>query len=167
MNPNDIAYSQAYTLRNEGGFVLEAYQDELGVWTVGGGCTGPDPFCSPNPTIGPGTAWTKEQAQSEFNHRHARAIIGAAGDIGPTWNTLNGNRQAAIVDTCYQEGAGNSITGIGGFAGYHHDIAAIQICDWPTAFAQYMNSKQAQQTPARAKRNGNMLLTGLQCPLTF
>lgn len=57
------------------GLRLKAYQDIVGVWTIGYGYTGPD--------IGPGVLWTREQADQALSDRLANEFepaVAAAGE---------------------------------------------------------------------------------------
>lgn len=167
MDPDDLAWARAYTSRNEGGFRAQAYLDSRKIWTVGVGCCGPDPFCSPDPVIGPHTIWSPDQGSLEFGRRHDRAIAGAAANVGPAWDGLDGARRAALADLAYQCGAGNAKTGVGGEAGYHRMLAAVRISDWQTAHDEWLDALEAHQTPARAQRNAQIILTGERPALTF
>jgi GH24 family phage-related lysozyme (muramidase) len=168
VSPEELVWSQAYTTCNEGGFRPVAYLDSLGNWTVGIGCKGPDPFCSPDPVIGSNTVWTSNQGSLEFNRRHATACAAAEADLGPTyWAALDGTRQAALVDTAYQEGGGNAATGLGGLAGYHLMLAAIRVEDWVGAGSQCIHSLADRQTPERVARNAMILQTGNRPELNF
>ena len=158
---------RAYTWRNEGGFRPRAYLDSRGIWTVGVGCSGPDPFHSPDPIIGPHTVWTPEQGNLEFGRRHDKAMAGAAADLGNfAWGALCVVRQAALADMAYQMGAGNChgddnpLTGEGGLAAFHQALSHAAAQDWRAAHDAILASAYAHQTPARAQRNAGMMLTG-------
>jgi lysozyme len=161
MNPDDLAWSQSYTARNEGGFSAKAYPDSRGIPTVGIGCKGVDPFCSPTPTITLETIWTPEQGQQEFARRHEVAVEGAENDLGPAyWVNLDGARQAALCDGAYQMGE----TGLGEF---HEMLGFVRVGNWQGAHDAWLDSLEAHQTPERAQRNATILLTGLRPALTF
>lgn len=74
---------------------LTAYQDAVGVWTVGYGATGPD--------IGPGTVWTQEQADADLAQRLDRinAIVTQAVRV-----RLTPQQRAALVSLAYNVGTG-------------------------------------------------------------
>lgn len=161
MTLDDLAWSSAYTTRNEGGFRARAYLDTRGFWTVGIGCKGSDPFNSPDPAIGPNTLWTELQGQQEFTRRQSIALSGAAIDLGATyWADLDGVRQAALLDGAYQMGE----TGLGQF---HEMLGAVRIGSWVHAHDAWLNSLEAHETPGRANRNATILLTGMRPALTF
>lgn len=75
------------------GLRLHAYQDQVGVWTIGYGCTGPD--------IGPGLVWTQEQADAELGRRldefQAQMVPHIA--VQPT-----DEQMAAMTSLCYNIG---------------------------------------------------------------
>jgi len=151
----------AYTSRNEGDFRARAYLDSRGFWTIGVGCTGPDPFNSPDPVIGPHTVWSPEQGALEFGRRYRAACAQAALDLGASyWSALDPVRQAVLADIAYQDGGGNATTGLGGLEGFHGMLAAIRAQDWVTAQKQCLASKNYTQSHNRCLRNGLMLLTG-------
>lgn len=135
---------QEYTQSNEG-CRLEAYQDSVkGVWTIGYGCTGP--------AIGPGVVWTQAQADNEFNRRYAIAQSEALAALG-VLTYSDAVRLAVLTDMAYQMG-GN------GLAEFRYMLTAIRAEEWPAAQDACLDSLYAKQTPERAERNGNMLLTG-------
>lgn len=134
-----------YTMSNEG-CRLEAYQDTLGVWTIGYGCTGDD--------IAAGTVWTQSEADGEFMGRYRQAILLASRTAGTsTWQNLDLVRQAVLADMAYQLG-GN------GLAGFYDMLDAIREADWQGAHNACLISRYAIQTPARAERSAQGLLTG-------
>ena len=80
---------------------LEAYQDIVGVWTIGYGSTGPG--------VGPGVVWTQEQADQNLTDR-------LANEFEPVVNRVCAN----IPTTQQQFDAMVSLEwniGTGGFAG--------------------------------------------------
>lgn len=140
MTPSD------YTKTNEG-CRLVAYRDTLGIWTIGYGCTGHD--------IGEGTVWTQGQADDEFNYRYSQAWAGAMHTYGVPhlWADLDIVRQAILADMCYQMGRT-------GLANFSHMLEAMRDADWHGAHDACLISRYAVQTPARAERNAQGLLTG-------
>lgn len=86
--------------RNEG-LRLDAYQDVVGIWTVGYGDTGPD--------VGPGLRITEEEAERRLADRLARefepGVLKALGDAPATDNQFS-----AMVSLAYN-------IGVGAFAG--------------------------------------------------
>ncbi len=83
-------------LNSSEGCRLTSYQDQRGVWTIGWGSTGPD--------IGPGMTWTQAQADWRRNQQLAgfcSAVDNVTHDVPTTDNQF-----AAMVDLCYNIGAG-------------------------------------------------------------
>lgn len=77
------------------GLRLEAYQDIVGVWTVGYGLTGP--------SIKKGTKITKDEAEAKLNH----IVIGLASKIaGLVPKPLTQGQMCALVSFCYNLGIG-------------------------------------------------------------
>ena len=97
-NVNNLSYSDqglALTEQFEG-LRLTAYQDSVGVWTIGYGHTGPD--------VKPGLTITQEQASALLLRDVAGAV--AAVNILVTVR-LTQNQFDALVDFTFNEGQGN------------------------------------------------------------
>ena len=134
-----------YTQGNEG-CRLTAYQDTLGIWTIGYGHTGPE-VCE-------GLVWTQDQADAAFLQNYDFATNQATNVLGVlAWTQLDPIRRAALTDMTYQLG-GN---GVSKFA---HMLSGLRQRDWQTAHDQCLASIYAQQTPNRAKNNAQIYLTG-------
>jgi lysozyme len=82
---------------------LKAYPDpgskDGKPWTVGFGSTGPD--------IGPGTVWTKEQADARFAKDLARFEIGVSKSVSVD---LKQHQFDALVSFAYNVGLGNFLS---------------------------------------------------------
>ncbi len=76
------------------GLRLHAYRDIVGVWTIGFGHTGPD--------IGPGTVWTREQADQALSDRIAHEFEPAVATAGEATQ----QQFDAMVCLAYNIGAG-------------------------------------------------------------
>ena len=76
------------------GLRLEAYQDVVGVWTIGYGHTAPD--------IGPGVVWTQEQCDQALSDRLANEFEPAVASVG---DAAQGQFDA-MVCLAYNIGAG-------------------------------------------------------------
>ena len=137
-----------YTRRRES-CRLTAYQDTLGVWTIGYGCTGGD--------IGPGTVWTQTQADAEFSRRYADAQRKAAIDVGDAWHGLDYVRRCALTDAAYELGGT-------GLAEFRHMLLAVGQGAWDTAAEACLDSRYARQVPERAHGTAHMLRTGTWPP---
>lgn len=87
---------RAYIERKEG-LRLHAYQDIVGVWTIGYGHTGPE--------VGPGVVWTKEQCDDALSRRLADefepAVEEVCGDVPTTQGQFD-----AMVSLAYNIGVG-------------------------------------------------------------
>lgn len=78
------------------GCKLHAYQDIVGVWTIGYGATGKG--------VAPGMTWTQEQADSRLNEDLARFTHGVEDLVEVD---LNDNQFSALVSFAYNLGIGN------------------------------------------------------------
>lgn len=132
-----------YTMANEG-CRLEAYQDTLGIWTVGYGCTGP--------AIGPGVVWTQAQADNEFNRRYGIAKSQALAALG-VMEYDDEVRLAGVVDMAYNLGGA-------GISEFRSMLSALRAEVWQAAHDECLDSEYAKQVPNRAKRNAMIFLTG-------
>ena len=65
----------------------------------------------------------------------------------------NEARQAVLVSMAYQ-------MGVEGLAKFKNALAAVAAENWPEAKRQLLDSRWARQTPQRAERHANQLLTG-------
>jgi lysozyme len=84
-------------VRHFEGCRLEAYQDSIGVWTIGDGHTGPD--------VHEGLVWTQDMADSTFAvdlSQHYTQTVQAV----PAIVSESPGRQAAIADFVYNLGIG-------------------------------------------------------------
>lgn len=131
-------------LRGFEGCRLRAYQDTMGVWTVGFGCTSSD--------IGPDTVWTQEQADEALAER-AGALPETLDAHISWWRKLDAVRGAILVEMAYQLGAH-------GLMGFPHMLGYLQALDYANAAAQMLNSTWATQTPNRAKALALQMETG-------
>jgi len=97
-NVNNLSYSDqglALTEQFEG-LRLTAYQDSIGVWTIGYGHTGPD--------VQPGLAITQEQAGALL----LQDVAGAAAAVNRLVTVpLTQNQFDALVDFTFNAGQGN------------------------------------------------------------
>jgi lysozyme len=66
------------------------------------------------------------------------------------FNTLPDNCQIALLDLGYQ-------IGCRGVQGYHDCLRALEIQDYKTASEEILNSKEARQTPNRAKHIADLI----------
>jgi len=125
---------------------LRAYQDSLGIWTIGWGTTGSG--------ISAGTVWTQSQADTAFATRYALAQRQARIDLGANaWQYLDPVRQAALTDLAFQIGGH-------GLAEFQGLLSAVRDKNWAVAHDERLSCLEAKQTPHRAQRGAEMLLTG-------
>jgi len=151
--------SALFTSLNEGGDRPKPYLDSRGIWTIATGCSGDDPYCSPDETIGPNTVWSDVQRATQFRLRLAKATAEAEDDVGTgVWLGLDEVRRAGLADMAFQLGGR-------GLSQFVHMLAAVRTQSWQMAHDALLDSAYAHQTPARAQRNAAMLLTG-QWPAT-
>ena len=66
---------------------------------------------------------------------------------------LDQKRDAAIIDMAYQ-------MGLNGLLGFKGMIKALESYDYEAAANELLDSKYARQTPARAKRNADIIRSG-------
>lgn len=78
------------------GLRLEAYQDSVGIWTIGFGSTGPE--------IVKGLKWTREQADSRLEEDVYKFEKGVAACVKVKLNT---NQFSALVCFSYNVGTGS------------------------------------------------------------
>lgn len=83
-------------IKNYEGLKLTAYQDSVGIWTIGYGETGP--------LIIPGLVWTKEQAEKSFIKRVKEFADRLTKII---FTSLNDNQFSALVSLAYNVGIAN------------------------------------------------------------
>lgn len=134
-----------YIKLNEG-LRLEAYQDTLGVWTIGYGQTGPK--------IVKGLTITEAEASAMLERSANMARDAAMRVVGlDTWERLNDPRRLVLVDMCFQMGEA-------GLSKFARTLTAIREERYADAAVFMLKSLWAKQTPARAERNAGMMLTG-------
>lgn len=130
-------------LSRDEGRVAHAYQDHLGFWTIGvghlidkrrnGGL--PDPFID---------------RLLEYDIAEKAAQLDTAL---PWWRDLSDARQRALLNMCFQ-------LGINGLLKFKNTLGFIKSGEWQEAHDALLQSKLAEQTPARAKRVAEMILKG-------
>ena len=134
--------------RNFEGDRLAAYQDQMGLWTIGvGHLLGSDPSNA-------GTVWTQQQVDETYVSDYALSQQGAIKDVGGVcYQKLSYPRQCVLNDMAFNLGA----EGLGAF---HSMISYLLSEDWNMASDALLNSKYARQLPRRAKSNALILETG-------
>lgn len=133
-------------LKHNEGLRLEAYLCSEGVWTVGYGQTGP--------RIVEGCKVTEQEAENMLERSANKASDAAMRVLGlEAWRNLDDVRRLVLVDMCFQMGE----TGLSKFS---RTLNAIRSGDYASAAKYMLASLWAKQTPARAKRNADMMFTG-------
>lgn len=121
---------------------LIAYQDSLGVWTIGWG----------HADVPPGTVWTQDQADGQLD-RDIESATFFAGRLWE-WPALDtACRRNAVIELCFNMR--------GKWLKFVDTRAAIHAKDWQGAHDGLLNSLWAKQVhAARADRLANYLLKG-------
>lgn len=132
-------------LKRDEGLRLTAYQDTVGVWTVGYGQTGPH--------VKRGTVWTREQAED--------ALIEAAREHGeelerqaPWIAGLDPVRRRVLWNMAYN-------LGVPGLLGFRNTLAMVRAGDYAGAARGMLASKWARQVKGRAVRLARQMETGV------
>jgi lysozyme len=134
----------AELMRDEGE-VLHAYQDSLGYWTIGVG------LCI---DARAGAGITHAESQVLLASRLKTLTLALQDKLG-FWHRLDGVRQRALANMCFQ-------MGIDGLMRFHRMLSALEIGRWQDAHDECLDSLYARQTPARAQRIAHMLATGVE-----
>lgn len=120
-----------------------AYQDTRGLWTIGIGCLVDKSM--------PGAGLCDDAIGAQFTHDSLRARQSAAKF--PHFSDLNEVRQAVLVSMCFQLGEKP--------LHWPNFVRALEQRDYNGAATHGLDSDWARdQTPARAKRQMQMLASG-------
>jgi len=130
-------------LKREEGVVRHAYQDHLGYWTIGVGRL-----------IDQRKGGGLSDAEIDFLlrndiERFAREVRQSL----PWIDGLNEARQAVLIGMAFQMGTA-------GLLGFRNTLAAVRDQRFAHAAALMLQSRWAQQTPARARRMALQMETG-------
>lgn len=131
-------------LGKDEGEKLCAYQDTLGVWTIGDGHTGPE--------VHKGLTETHAQAVAQLYTdavSHAQAVV----DKLPWVSDLGEVRRDVLFEMAFQLGAG-------GLLAFKNTLAMVHSGDYLGASKNMLLSLWASQTPARAQRLSTQMRTG-------
>lgn len=137
-------------LKIDEGLRLTAYQDTVGVWTIGYGHTGPE--------VKRGLVWTKEQAEAALIADivdHNRRIHAAL----PWLRGLDPVRRRVLENMAFNLGIGNAATGKG-LLGFKNTLAYVQAGQFDKAADGMLASKWAGQVKGRAVRLAKEMRTG-------
>ena len=132
----------------EEGFRESVYRCSEGYPTIGlGAKIGPKDADLSNYTLTVNRAIAEAMMQKELSHAEVR-LAECEWFLG-----LDLERSKIIMSMCYQ-------MGVSGVLGFKNMIAAIERKDWARASREALDSKWARQTPERANRHAQVLLTG-------
>lgn len=130
-------------LRRDEGEVLTAYQDHLGYWTIGVGRLIDQRK---------GGGISKEESayllENDINIRIASLRQKLAW-----FDDLDEARQGVLVNMAFQ-------MGVAGLLAFTKTLAMVKTGDYEVAASGMLQSLWARQTPARAKRLSDQMLTG-------
>ena len=127
-------------LKRDEGVKLKAYQDTVGIWTIGIGRNLQDVGVS----------------MDEAEYMLANDIDVAVGELQRTFDWFEGlsdARQRVCINMCFNLG----LTRLLGFKKF---LAAMAIGDWETAGIEMLDSKWSRQVGVRSTRLKDLLLEG-------
>ena len=135
-------------LKHDEGCKLVAYQDTLGIWTIGVG----------HAHVAEGTVWTQAHcdAQLATDIAHAEALLDANA---AWWRNLNDPRQDVMVNLCFNMGWGDGGSGLSSFK---NTLKSIEDADYAKAAAGLLASKWATEVKTRATRLAAQIQTGVR-----
>ena len=139
---NKIMADIQASLKREEGFRKFAYKDSLGLLTIGvGRC------------IEEGHGLGISEAEAE--HLLANDIERSLNECRAFefWNDLTPSRQRAMIEMCFQ-------LGLPRLKKFSKALAGMAAGDYETAADEFLNSRWATQTPARAKRMAALIREG-------
>lgn len=95
------------------------------------------------------------KAASDFIFKEdiAKAEADLKQHLPDIYNSLDANRQVALLDLCFN-------MGVFGLLKFKKMLAALREKNYELAAKELMNSAYAKQVPVRAKENKNVILTG-------
>lgn len=135
-------------LQRHEGLRLKAYQDTVGVWTIGFGTT----RAFDNGPVRKGDVITRDQADELLRRDMAQAIEDARRVV-PCFDELDGPRKTVVANMSYNLGATR-------LAEFKNTIKSICIGDYTDASLRMMQSKWAAQVGQRARFLSNRMATG-------
>lgn len=147
-------------LEEHEGFVPHAYQDSLGIWTIGIGTMIDGRR---------GGGITHDEALYLLQNRIQKAALQLDRAI-PWWRALDEIRRRILVDMCFNMGVGraprtNGLDDKGeGLLSFQNTLAHIKAGNYTLAAAGMLKSKWATQTGNRAQRLARMMESGRAVP---
>lgn len=131
-------------LKTDEGLRLNAYQDTVGVWTVGWGHTGKE--------VVHGLVWTLEQCEAALESDVA-ATENQLDNLMPGWRSLDDIRQDVIVEMAYN-------IGVHGLLEFNSFLRLLFQGNWVAAAGDLRLTKWARQVGHRAQELADMVLYG-------
>lgn len=131
-------------LLREEGKRNSAYNDTLGIPTIGVGHTGPE--------VHLGLVWTDDQVNAALD----ADILSAHNEVSikfPWIIDLSQSRQAVLIGMCFQ-------MGLHGLSGFPKMLEACEYGDYEDAANEMRDSLWHKQTPARVERMATQLESG-------
>lgn len=135
-------------LKRDEGLVLKAYQDTVGVWTIGYG----------HAHVQPGTVWTQEQAEAALRQdvaKHNKELDEAL----PWAIRLDPVRRRVLQNMAFNLGLGSAVTGKG-LLGFKNTLEFVRTGQYDRAADGMLASKWAKQVKGRADRLAQQMRTG-------
>lgn len=130
-------------LKIDEGCRITAYQDTVGVWTIG---------CGHTSGVKKGDKITQAEAE-EFLLEDTLEAARDASALPVQFDTLNANRQAVLINMCFNLGLPKML-------GFKRTIAAIAMRDFDNAALYMLQSKWAGQVGQRAIRLAKIMKNG-------
>lgn len=137
-------------LKKDEGLRLKAYQDTVGVWTIGYGHTGPE--------VKPGLVWTEAQAEAALADDVLEHNIKLAAAL-PWLNLLDPVRKRVLQNMAFNLGIGNADTGKG-LLGFKNTLNYVRTGQYDKAADGMLASKWAKQVKGRAVRLAGEMRNG-------
>jgi lysozyme len=135
-------------LKHDEGCETVAYQDTLGIWTVGVG----------HAHVPQGTVWTQAECDAHLaaDITHAEALLDANA---AWWRGLDDARQDVMVNLCFNMGWGDGTKGLSSFK---NTLKFIETGDYAAAAKGLLASKWATQVHSRATRLAAQMQIGVR-----
>ena len=130
------------SLKSEEGYSSTCYLCTAGAHTVGHGR---------NISEG-GVGISKKEAEYLLKNDIKR-VLKECEESFVFWYNLTPNRQRALVEICFQ-------LGMPALKKFKKALGAVHAQDYELASREFLNSKSAKQTPARAKRMAELIKEG-------
>jgi lysozyme len=129
-----------HRLKQHEGLRLKAYQDTVGVWTIGYGTN------LQELTIDDATAekWLLKDIETATREASGLRFFGE----------LSAVRQRVVIEMVYN-------LGLGRFLQFRKTVAAIERKDWEAAAKEMLDSRWAQQVGRRARLLAEIMRTGV------